>query len=254
MADSGEGLERSPFSKPGFIVSALVVALVLVLGVGVIIGRRSDDDSGAADATADPTGSAGVSTTTNAGGTSTDGDASICGLEGEVLEPADLDLAPTVDDWEYQGTTAYPVSAVYGPAATDASGYRYCFQHSPEGALFAAANALTQGSDSTNSSTWIEYFLAEGPYRDELLADEGESGTTSDMRLKIVGFKILAYDGEVARVDLAFTGLTSGRTTTFSGVYELVWQNEDWKISADVPQPVDVIAIPDTVGYVSWQE
>jgi hypothetical protein len=33
-----------------------------------------------------------------------------------------------------------------------------------------------------------------------------------------------------------------------------VWQNGDWKISTDVAQPLNIAAIPNASGYVSWGE
>ena len=242
--------ERSPFSRPGFIVAAVVIAVIAVAGavLGVIIASRPEPSPIAAPSES-PTST--QSTQVRGGGSS------VCGLDGEVLKGT-VSIAPEAQ-WQYQGTTAYPTSSEFGPGATDPAGFRYCFQHSPEGALFAAANALSQGSDSTVAAAWIKYFLAEGPYRDELLAAGGGSGPTSGSnnsgtRLKIVGFRILAYDGETARIDLAVTASVSGKKFTLSGAYELVWQNGDWKISADVAQPLDMATIPNTSGYVTFGE
>ena len=35
-------------------------------------------------------------------------------------------------------------------------------------------------------------------------------------------------------------------------VYELVWQDGDWKISADTQTPLDSAPIPNTAGYIIW--
>lgn len=70
----------------------------------------------------------------------------------------------------------------------------------------------------------------------------------------IQGFRILAYDGSSARVDVGSRGSVQGQTVTVSGVYELVWQDGDWKLSTDVPEPLNVAAIPDLTGYIAWGE
>ena len=72
--------------------------------------------------------------------------------------------------------------------------------------------------------------------------------------MSIVGFRLLHYDGETARVDLAARASSQGQTVTVSGVYELIWQDGDWKISADVAEPLNVATIPDLAGYIPWEE
>lgn len=118
-----------------------------------------------------------------------------------------------------------------------------------------AANAIPQGSDPSLSSSWMDYALAEGPYREQLLDQLGSSGPGADgTRLSIVGFRLLHYDGETARVDLAVRGSAEGQAATLSGVYELVWEDGDWKINTEVSQPLDMATLPDAAGYIPWGE
>ncbi|RRD28999.1 hypothetical protein [Actinomyces bowdenii] len=251
-ADAG-GAPAGPFTRPGFIASALVVALVLVLGavLGILRTAREEAAPPAGASTGDPVPAATASTPGPEGA-----GASVCGLGGEALGPARLDAAPQVDRWDYQGTTAYPVSQVYGPAATSAEGYRYCFQRSAEGALLAAAGALATGTDEALARTWIEYFLAPGPYREQLLgeAPARASGAAPEgsARLRIIGFRLLSYTGDRASVDLAVWASTQGREITLSMVYHLQWSDGDWRLSSASPAPLDVVTIPDAAGYVSW--
>lgn len=244
-----EDKEQSPFTRPGFVAATVVIALIVVLGV-VVVGISATRDHASPSPTTEPTDGAAPTDEPSpvAGGPS------VCGLAGEKLGTARLTTAPAVDEWRYQGTVAYPVSAQFGPGKTDPSGFRYCFQHTPEGALFAAANAVVQGSDPSIAEEWLPYVVAEGPHRDQLLADVGSGTTGEGTRLAIVGFRVLAYDGETARIDLAVRGTSQGQTITLSGVYELVWQDGDWKISADVAQPLDIGTVPDIAGYIPWGE
>lgn len=245
--------EPSPWTRPSFITAAIVVAIVVMLGAALAIRALTHDDANAAPP--EPTASTSASVEPSSTPTPDEGaagtDASICGLKG-VKTTGTVTIAPTTE-WAFQGTTAYPISPEFGPGQTDSSGARYCFQHSPEGALFMAANAVVQGSDPTTASTWGPKVLAEGQYREQLLDELGNPSddTESNSRQSIVGFRVLAYDGATARIDIAVRA-TFETTVTVSGVYELVWQGGDWKLSSDVTQPLNVAAIPDLAGYVSW--
>ncbi|MDF2826778.1 MAG: putative rane protein [Mycobacterium sp.] len=243
--------EQNPFTRPGFIAAAVVVALVVVLGIVIAIVNATR--SGNPDPAPEPSA---PSPTTSAAPTSEPshvaGGASVCGLEGEELSGT-LSTAPAAD-WAYQGTTAYPTSPEFGPGETSADGVRFCFQHSPTGALFMAANALVQGSDPAVSQAWIEYGLADGPYREELIGQVGDTSGSEGTRMSLAGFRMLAYDGDTARVDLAVRAPSEGQNLTLSGVYELVWQDGDWKISADVVRPLNTATVPDLAGYITWGE
>jgi hypothetical protein len=48
---------------------------------------------------------------------------------------------------------------------------------------------------------------------------------------------VLAYDGDSARVDIAFRGSSNGQSVTGSAVYELVWADGDWKLDASKSEP-----------------
>jgi len=241
--------EQNPFTRPGFIAAAVLVALVVVLGIVIAIvnATRSDEPATAPEASS-------PSPTTSAAPTSEPpdaaGSASVCGLEGESLSGT-LSTAPAAD-WAFQGTTAYPTSAEFGPGETTAEGVRFCFQHSPTGALFAASNALALGSDPVVAPAWIKYFAAEGPHREELLAETEGSASTAGTRLRVAGFRILSYDGETARIDLAGEGSTSAGSIYFSAVYELIWQDGDWKANTETAKSFDFATIPNLAGYTTW--
>lgn len=240
-----DSLSRSPFTRPTFLLSAGVVLLIVVLGL--VVAVRVATSSTADDPSVAPASPPG----TSAPATPTESTASVCGL------PAGTDVDPVTTPppvtWDYQGTIAYPTSPEFGAAKTSAEGYRYCFQHSRSGAVVMAANALAQGSDPELAEAWTKYVLSDGRYRDQL-EDEMSAGTTGaeGSRLKIAGFRVLSYDGKRARIDLGVQGSSQNQTLTVSGVYELVWQDGDWKISADVEHPLDISTITDLSAYVPW--
>ena len=248
MASDDEN-QQSPFAKPGFLISAVIVVLVVVAGVflGIMNATRDEPESDAAT----PAPSSAMPTPTNEPVDLPSGD-SICNLAGESLSGTVVTAPDTV--WAYEETTAYPTSPEFGPGETNAESVRYCFQRSPEGALFAAANGMVQGS-GTGAVAWANYFLADdAANRDELLDTVGTSSSPAN-RLSIEGFKVLNYDGASARIDLAARGTASSSAVYVSVVYDLVWQDGDWKLSPqDLSNPLRIAQIPDIAGYVPWRE
>ena len=252
-----EESERSPYSRPGFLVAALVVAIVAVLGIVLAVsGVLRNEPGAAATASTSPPASSPASPPSSAAAPSPtpSSGASVCGLSGEVLA-GKLNSAPAAE-WEFQGTTGYPTSTAAGPGDTNAEGVRYCFQHSPEGAVFAAANAVAQGTDPEHAEPWLNYFLADGPNRAAVLAQGIGSGGSGGARVEIAGFRLLAYDGETARVDVAVRGSAgNGQTVNLSMVYDLVWEAGDWNLVVTNPAaPINVAQIPNVSGYIAWEE
>lgn len=241
--------EQNPFSRPGFVLAALVVVLLIVAGVvvGVVVAGRDDDPNDSMEATPAPTSTPGPSEPSITEAESV----SICGLEGIELT-GNLSTAPEAV-WEFQGTTGYPTSSAFGPGKTNADGVRYCFQQSPSGALFAAANAVAQGSDPTVQEAFAEYFIAEGPGRDAAIAN-ATSASASSGRIEIAGFRLLEYGEGSARVDVAVRATSNGQTIYASAVYPVTWADGDWKlVVSDTGQMQFAFAqIPDLAGYISW--
>ena len=238
---------RPVWSRPPFIAAA--VLLVLVLTLAVVLAVRGPN--GQTTATPAPTTTPSESTPSTPTQPSQTNSSSICGLKGDE-DSGTLAEAPDVE-WAYQGTTAYPTSRSAGPGETDAAGIRTCFQHTPDGALLAAANALVQPLDHAVVATWTEDFVAQGEYREQILAEATTPiEDSASTRLNIAGFRLLAYSAASARVDIAVRASVDGVPVVSSSVYELVWQDGDWKLSAETPTPVSFAAIPDLAGYVPW--
>lgn len=242
MAD--EENEQSPWTRPGFIASAVVILLIVVAGVVVtVLNLNRGDTEPVPPSTSQPSS---PEPSGDAGG------ASICGLEGVELSGR-LSIAPAAE-WSYQDTVAYPTSDEFGPGDSTPEGVRFCFQRSPEGALFAATNAVVQGADPATVESWLEYFLAAGPNRDTVLNAGAGSTGTDGVRVDIAGFRLLAYDGDTATVDVAVRGSAQGQAVTLSMVYKLVWEAGDWKLVVSNPTtPIDVAVIPDLAGYITWR-
>lgn len=253
MANNEENTS-SPFTRPGFIVAAIVVAIVATLGITLaVVGalNRQDDEAAAplASTTSQPSTAPSEPQATEEPAPES---SSVCGLPGEVLTGS-VSAAPEAE-WAFDGTLGYPTSATYGPGRTDENGIRSCFQRSPEGAVFAAANALAQSDNRETVGDFLEYFLAEGPGREAFLAaGPGTGGGETGVRVDIEGFRVLSYTGDTARIDVAAQGSTNGQVVNLSSVYDLVWEAGDWKLSVTDPNaPIDVATIPDLAGYIAW--
>ncbi|MFT8395949.1 hypothetical protein [Propionibacterium sp.] len=242
--------QHSTFRRPGFILAAAVIVAIVILGVlAVILFNRHP--------AAAPAGAA-PSTVTSPPVTEQSprsADASVCGLSG-LVRSGTLTTAPTVDQWQYEGTVAYPTNKKYGPGRTDEQGIRTCFQHSPTGALYMAANTVAAASDPDRSkvAAWAPEAISSGTYRDQLLSGVGSTTSTSDesVRYHIVGFHVLTYSMSAATVDIALQVSGSGKTFDASAVYYLVWQDGDWKANADMQSPFSFSTIADLSGYVMW--
>lgn len=249
MSMDDDNQSQSPFTRPGFIAAAVVVALIVVLGIVIAIVNVVRDDDADAEPAPGPETTATAPTTEPPETTASE---SMCGLEGTELSGA-VSTAPDAE-WQFQDTTAYPTSPAYGPAEINGEGVRYCFQHSPEGALFAAANAAVQGSDPETVGPWLDYFIAEGPHREAVLSQgQGAAEEMAGVRVDIGGFRVLSYEGDTARVDIALRGSSQGQTVNLSMVYALEWEDGDWKLTVTDPStPINVATIPDLTGYIAW--
>lgn len=244
--NSQEDSERNPYTKPGFLISAFVVVVILVVAAVVIVMNLQRGSTAPSSPSTSPS--------TVPATPSAEHGASVCGLKGEVTENATLSRSPQVS-WKVQGLLSYPQSEKYGPGATSEDGYRYCFQHSPEGAVVAAANALVQGANATAIRPWLTYFLAESPYRAQIISSSAEMTSDDGMRAEIIGFQLMSYDGKTAQVDIALRGSAQGQEITLSSIYKLKWENGDWKLVTDsADELLNVAAITNTDSYLVWKE
>lgn len=247
--------EGSIWTSRSFLGSALVVAVVVILGLALALTHKSSEPS--STATQAPavrvTASATATSSSLASAVSTAGESdSVCGLEG-VVEQGTLDRAPNTE-WKYQGTFAYPFSSEYGPAKTTMTGVRYCFQHTPSGAVFAAGNALVQSinSDTTALVDWSKEFVSQGAQRQTYVATLAQPPSDENPRLSIAGFKLLSYQGDTATVEIAGTGSSNGQAAMGSVIFMLRWEDGDWKLDATRSDSLNTAAIDSLDGYVKW--
>lgn len=247
----------SPFRKPGFIVAAVVIGLLAILGIALGIRALvvpADPDAGQSTPTTAPTTS--EPSTPEPTAEPADDEPSVCGLDAVAMEGGVTSVPETT--WEYAGagSVALPTSANFGPGVTDS--FASCFARTPEGAIFAGAVSVVQAASLTGSARteWAEYLIGDGPQRDQLLADSSSQSDaqTSGIEMSISGFRLLEYDGDTALVNIAATGRGDGEEVVLSTTYALVWQDGDWKIDATQTSPAASVLVPDLGGFTRWSE
>uniref|UniRef100_UPI003D31E9D4 hypothetical protein n=1 Tax=Agromyces sp. GXS1127 TaxID=3424181 RepID=UPI003D31E9D4 len=178
-----------------------------------------------------------------------DADKSVCGLSGFETESS-LTAAPD-NDWELVGTMAAPVDKTgAGPGSIEDDGFRSCYAHTAEGSLFAAVNFLAIGTDATLRPRLVDA-VQEGPGRDSLEEAAQNAGETSSSRGQVAGFKIGAYDGSSATVDLAIN-YSDGQLVSLP--LKLTWEDGDWKmvVSETGGLPLAPAALQNLGGYIPW--
>lgn len=237
---------ENPWLRPGFLVSSCVVAVIVALGVYIGVAGVGDDHR--RPPVQQHTGAGAVPAGTDSSTAASEVD-SVCGLP-DGSRNTGVDLRST--SWRYSNATAYPTSAVYGPGRTSGEGYRYCFQRSPGGALFAAANSLAfDNSSMAEAKAWWAYMLANGRYRQARLEDSYVAGDPTE-RLQIIGYRLMSYTSGEAWVDIAVRASTSDAAGVMSVVTHLVWQRGDWRFSTDELESTNVTRISDLTGYTAW--
>lgn len=247
MSESTESsTERSPFTKPGFIISAaLVIALIAAV---IVIFFLPKGDSTAQPAPA-PSSAGASSAPSKSAGTA---GKSICGLPSST-ETA-LGTAPK-SKWELVGKMATPTDPkTFGPGVTDGDGFRSCFANSPTGALYAAANMIALGSSGTQDELKLaDKLLVPGPGRDAAITEAKTRTSTagSGETAQVSGFLLKSYSPAEADVDLAIK-LPNGALA--HSVLSLRWVAGDWKVKASDDGQIfnDVAQLSDLSGFILW--
>ncbi|MBF4618208.1 hypothetical protein ITJ44_09005 [Clavibacter sp. VKM Ac-2873] len=244
----------TPFHKrPLWIAIAAFLALVLVAGgIAAATGAFSGGGTPAAAPTSDTTAAAEPETPASPSASALpEGAASVCGLPG-YEETSSLDTAPATT-WKLVGTVAVPDDPQgAGPGRTDSGGLRTCYAHTAKGALYAVVNYMGQSTDG-RLRTRIADLAAQGPGKAAAAKSLASPSSSSDGRLQVAGFKISAYSGSEATVDVA-TAITSKGGALVSFPIVMRWEDGDWKIELadDGTLPLDPSQIQSLGGYIPW--
>lgn len=155
---------------------------------------------------------------------------SICGLEA-YSQSADTIDVPFINEERSTGLNYFQISQTHGPGTWD-NGLPSCYAHTPQGAVLAAINLtvvesepdlylrtgeLYQKNDFDAVSTYVKKYPDAPP-------------TTT------LSYEVVSYTPQTARISLGVTGtvgdLGISRKVYAMGIFDLIWEDGDWKLVA----------------------
>lgn len=267
--DEGGGL----FESRTFVLSAIVIGAIVVCGVAILLVNR---DSGSPSAnpsntptesvitpppTDEPTGDPATPDPTE----STPTKRPTKPPEGPppCRRPATeegLSEAPAGVSWDFEDGMLVPYRDTLGAGLSYDDGVKYCFHHSPAGAVVASLTTLAQAQDPRHIISVVQRRVLPGVGQRLALAEARRSlaSPTPDPdrntigQGQYVGYKVVDYTPTRAILNIALQvdpDHIGGITTA------VVWSGGDWKIQLRGdgqlgPDP-DVLASLD--GYVRFR-
>ena len=244
MTDQIETDDNSTWWKaPRFLISTVLVALLIVLGVVLWLWPDGEEPTQAAPAPA---------TTAEA----VSGGESVCGLD--ATGGTTLTKAPDDVEWTALGAIYAPSSEEHGPGTVDEStGVRSCYSHTPAGALLASTNMLISGNDPQVLLDTIKARVMEGPGKDIAIGQAQQrvsANDTTTVPMEVAGFRLLSYAEDKATVEVVLAaddGTEQVYTTTAT---DMVWHNGDWHFALQDDGTGGPVSgrVSDLSGYVEW--
>ena len=211
-------------------VAAAVVALLVVLVI-VLIPRGGDNSNTSAAGGSNGAAQSKSTSTVEAG---------TCGA-GASDDQSVLDAAPKNTTWvSTNGGWMGPVSKTAGPMAK--SSIENCFEHSAEGALYAATWAYIQIIEAPEG--YMPTIV--GPGADALRKLRMKDTTTAPV-LHISGYRYISYTPERATVRLL---LKTPSATYWSADMVMEWHDGDWHYWAPTTPTEVNKADPDE--FITW--
>ncbi|MGX1976874.1 hypothetical protein [Streptomyces kronopolitis] len=239
--------QRSPWSRPGFVVAAAFL-VILVLLAGIVVAITGGDDSD--DAAPAPSGSA-TGSTPGPGeekGTGKDACPTLKDTAQDVPQSTPKGL-----DWSLVQTVALPSSKASGPAVVEGSTAR-CFAHTPTGALIASAQI---GGRYVWSSGWKkvtqDQTVGEGKNlyikeRTRVEASQGPLTPEADRHGQLAAFTFVTYTPQTAVIQLVHRFANGGLVVT---PVTMRWERGDWRLEVPANHAAQT-RVNDLSGFVAF--
>jgi hypothetical protein len=233
MADQ----DRSPYTRPIWIASAVLILIVILCGVYLFATRKPSTTTAPPPST--PASQPAPSPTDN------------CNPDNHDQNiPADT---PKDVKWAAEGSLFFATSPNAGPLVNDPDGVQRCFAHTPYGALIAANVILARMVFANKWEAVLDNQVVPGPgveaYRKirktvDQAPSPGQLGTPA-------GWQIVSFDPNVTTVALV------QRTSTGQlqrGDVNVRWVNGDWKlaIGIDGSPSTQTTVISSLAGFHAW--
>ncbi|GAA1564954.1 hypothetical protein GCM10009789_18160 [Kribbella sancticallisti] len=267
-ADDAGGEDTSFWEERGFVASAIVVGAIVVCllvwffarGDGTPVSQPTQTPSTVAP-TEQPTGEPTVppaTPTEEPTGTPTRRPTPGAGAGCRAKNPDQRipHTAPIAVTWEFETDMLIPTQQVGGPAAMDSAGIRYCFAHSPTGAVLAAMVILGQIRNPELTERVLMQQVVANPGRTRALAEARGPRTPETAppgQSQFTGFKVLDYLPNRAIIAVAVR--IDDRNVAAMPV-TMVWQRGDWRAELKEDGSFNGETAPDLLrtldGYVRF--
>lgn len=214
------------------IIAGVGVLLVLLLIVLIPRGGSGSSASGGSGASAGAEQQLSRATSTVAAGS--------CGA-GASDDDSVRDAAPKGTSWvTTDAGWIGPVSKTAGPMVD--SPIRSCFEHSAEGALYAAVWATIEINEAPEAYAQTVVGPGADAFRESRLKD-----TKTRTVVRVAGYRYVSYTPERATVRLLFQ-IPSGAYRSWDVVME--WHDGDWRYWAPTTAPGISNVDPD--DFITW--
>ena len=236
---------RSPYSRPGFVVSAVLVGMLGMAALFVVIGAATRHKAVAVSAA--PRRS-----------TRATGQVDAATLKATCSLPVGSQQAPTVGPdlaWVTVGQMQAPQApSSFGPQRAE-NGIGVCFAHNPTGSLVAAINFFAQATVADPGNV-IRTLVADTPERQLALAQarEGQDQLLQNSdgdpgSVQVTGYQIVDYTPAQANLNVVLEG-PGGELAAVE--CQLDWQAGDWKFVIPSGGQLTSAQVTTMDGFVSW--
>lgn len=217
------------YAEKLFIASGALIALILITAVATAVFTGSDPPRTIAHARP---------------GAIDQTWGSRCGLPHGSQDPV---VGPPAATWQLVGHIAAPTVPGVGPGVV-VPGDRRCYQHSPVGALLAAANFLPTTAASTDPRLGMDHY-APGHLRD-VYARQPAAAIDAHTTVTTVGFRTTVLGRDAVDVQLALR--VNGRLGYV--VLPMRWtQPGDWRVQLlSASEPLEAGGLDSVGDYIPW--
>ncbi|MGQ4568591.1 hypothetical protein ACUH91_01860 [Dermabacteraceae bacterium P9123] len=155
--------------------------------------------------------------------------------------------APKVDQWVGVTGIGVPVSSTYGPEKREGDIFT-CYQHSPTGALFAAAYTIPGTSIKGFADNWT---IPGTMVNKEIKKDENKVRPTyGDM--KIIGYSFNYYTPEATAINLIVEVHTPNESGVVNAKIPLEWDNGRWNFAPKDKKELVTRVNLNSISYIPW--
>jgi hypothetical protein len=266
--DAGDAESISPWESTGFVASAIVIgAVVVCLVVWLLLGGRGggtpstqptatpsvvEPTDETTDEPTEPPATPGEPTATATPPPLNNGRG---GCKSKSPNQSIPRVAPASVSWQFETDMLIPLQEQGGPAATYANGVRYCFAHSPTGAVLAAMVTLGQIRNPHLTEAVLRTRIAPGAGLTRALREvrstptpRGEGDTS-----QFTGFKVIDYEPTKAIISIA---VQIDPQSVAALPMTLLWLKGDWKVVLQPDGSFNGEVAPDVLqslqGYVRF--